>query len=305
MSRDIVQNARFGVARPIVDQVVFRIANKPVSHGKGPKPGNGNAPRPYLLDTIAIAPIFAGSLSKLRAAYNNGAVEIRNGGSNALATIGFNGRDFDIAAAIAHANNGDGNAYVRTVFDQSVAAGSPMQQTTNAAQPPLVLSGVCQLLGGSVVRPAWKHAGHYLTLAGAQAQPMITSTVLRWISTIINAQVYSDNANSSLFLSGVPAQISQYAGASASFSGNIADNDVAIITELKNGASSKGRYNGVETATNPGTNGINGHSLGATTGGANPAGMYCAEHLIFAVSGTSAQMLAMEQNQRAYYGTPP
>lgn len=258
---------------------------------------------PFLLDTIAIAPKFAGSVRKLRAAYAGSAIRVRRSSDNTETDIGFdvNGH-LDTATLLTFV--GAGNGFVTKVYDQSVAAGSPMAQTTAGSQPAIVLAGVLQVQGGSISRPAWFHNATYFTLAGPQAQPMITSTVLRFNGSVAtNATLYSDNALSSLFMSS-NGVLAHYAGTTASFKSGISVGDVAVVTELKSGASSKGRYNQVEVSTNPGTNSINTHSLGTTITGTLAQGCYCGEHLIFAVTATSPQMLAMEQNQKAYFGTP-
>jgi len=101
----------------------------------------------YLLDIYSNA-AFAGALRRLNSDYTNALIEVRRGGDNNVMEIGYNDiGDLDTDEIIAFANNGDGNAFIKILFDQS-GNGRDLSQGTDNKQPQIVSSGSVLTRGG-------------------------------------------------------------------------------------------------------------------------------------------------------------
>lgn len=94
---------------------------------------------PLLLDTLAVQPVAAYSLQKLRTAYTGACIRVRRSSDNAEQDIGFVASLLDTSALTTFC--GAGNGFVRWWYDQS-AAGADIGQTTAVAQPQIMASGV-------------------------------------------------------------------------------------------------------------------------------------------------------------------
>jgi hypothetical protein len=104
-------------------------------------PSEGDA---LLLDTLAVQPVAAYSLRKLRTAYTGACIRVRRSSDNAELDIGFSGNVLDTAAMLAHV--GVNNGFVVTWYDQSGG-----NNATNAAaldQPQIVSAGAVLLSSG-------------------------------------------------------------------------------------------------------------------------------------------------------------
>lgn len=86
--------------------------------------------------------LFAFSFRKLRADYGGSAVRIRRSSDDAEQDIGFDGVDFDAAAAASFIGGGSG--FIKTWYDQS-GNGNDVTQSTGSNQPLYVAGGLNSL----------------------------------------------------------------------------------------------------------------------------------------------------------------
>jgi hypothetical protein len=97
-----------------------------------------------LLDRISSTSLVgAWGLRKLRSGYTGNCCEVRNGSSNALAEIGFNGQDLNTAALAAHISSSSG--LTSALFDQS-GNSRHFYQSTSGSQPRLVNAGTVEVI---------------------------------------------------------------------------------------------------------------------------------------------------------------
>ena len=85
----------------------------------------------------------AWGLRKLRTAYSDVCVQVRNSSTNALAQIGFSGQDLNTTALASHV--GSVNGLTSVLYDQS-GNNRHFSQSTNASQPRLSVSGTPEVI---------------------------------------------------------------------------------------------------------------------------------------------------------------
>ena len=137
----------------------------------------GQSSGALLLDTLAVQPVAAYSLRKLRTAYAGSAIRVRRSSDNAEADIGFVGGVLDTASLLTHCGAGDG--FVVTWYGQNTGAQINVTQATAADQPQIVATGAVLLTAG---RPAIRTNGDWLRSAAVPslaAGPLTLNGVTR------------------------------------------------------------------------------------------------------------------------------
>lgn len=105
---------------------------------------NKQALSSLILDKISNTNLAgAWGLRKLRTAYSDNCVQVRNSSTNALAQIGFSGQDLNTTALATHV--GSVNGLTSILYDQS-GNGRHFSQSTNASQPRLSVSGTPEVI---------------------------------------------------------------------------------------------------------------------------------------------------------------
>lgn len=105
---------------------------------------NKQALSSLILDKISNTNLAgAWGLRKLRTAYSDNCVQVRNSSTNALAQIGFSGQDLNTTALATHV--GSVNGLTSVLYDQS-GNNRHFSQSTNASQPRLSVSGTPEVI---------------------------------------------------------------------------------------------------------------------------------------------------------------
>jgi hypothetical protein len=220
--------------------------------------------------------------------------------------ISFNGGgDLDEMALLAFV--GANSAFVTTVYDQTGNA-RHLTQPTAASQPRLVNAGVIDRIATAANRAALRTDGVSQSIASPSyiiAQPFTRCSVLQFV-TAANGTVMNSRATSpdtSLYMSG--GALNMYAGSAVSaFKTGISANYKATVIETYNGASSVGSYNGATTTLSPGANGIDGIVLGQGGSSAGYTSELFGDVMVFPSALSTQDRLALEANQKLYWGTP-
>lgn len=253
-----------------------------------------------VLDGLVASAAAAYSVRKLRAAYAGSAVRVRRSSDNAEADIGFSGNDLDTAALLSHVGAGDG--FVVTWYDQSGNA-RHVTQATQSRQPRIALAGAVET--GPNSRPVVRTLGAQALAVASWAtvnQPFTRNYV---ISNATGAHlINSDNGtpNTGEYFPSANT-LAMYAGTAGQPSASLGSAESAVFTSLYNGASSQLSKNGtLGSASNPGTSGFAGVTIGGRTVAADYATALFCEFVAFASLLGTTDRQALERDQGTYYG---
>lgn len=233
------------------------------------------------------------------------AVELRESGGNTLqtfATISGGGLDLTAIATFKGANN----LFVRTLFDQVSGGGSTINfiQTTNANQPPFLLSALNGLPGITADRTV----PHFMTNAGsgssvAASQPISLSSVIRREADgQFDVWWANNDAGNMRTAFGAAANGGYFDVNNTGPSFTVADGAEHAVNFLWNGASSVVRVNGTDTTGTVGASGIAGGNLQGLFRQNNGGFPLSGRLFEFGYGASAINRTTAETNQRAYYG---
>lgn len=253
-----------------------------------------------LLDDVSGA-AAAYSLRLLRTAYSGAAIRVRRSSDNAEQDIGFSGGGLDTSALSAFVGANDG--FVATWYDQS-GNGYDATQATTTAQPRIVGSGTIDTDSGA--DPAPRFNGAELVRADFNpttlAQPVWYSFVAE--RAVGGARYFFDSADGAarniVFSNGSVEQM--FAGTTVATTAT-QDTNRYLYSALFNGASSKMWRNGsdVSPASSPGTQGMDGITIGARFSSTSHLFGYITEMVLWEADQT-ANRSTIEDNIATYYG---
>lgn len=266
-------------------------------------------PAQYLLDKISATPAAAYSTRQLKSSYNGSAIRVRRSSDNAELDIGFDSSgNLDESTLTTFASGATNDAFVTTWYDQS-GNGRNLLQTTALAQPPIIWVGAFQRFNSKPAIRFVNANGFYLKATGFTAsQPWCRASVIQFVDVTNGTnRVYLDNGNSatagSLYMSTTYA-VDMYRGAGVTLNASIVENSQASVFELANGASSKGVWNGTTTTGNPGTNGMDGVTVGSKRDISLYASGYIPEVVVFGSTVVDADITTIQADQKSFWGTP-
>lgn len=208
-----------------------------------------------------------------------------------------------------------GSGFVTKVYDQS-GLSRDLVQATLANMPRLVNAGVIDRMTGGTNRPMLRTDGISQFMATGSYvvnQPFTRSSVLQFLNpTATSNPIYLDQSGGAAAewvaaVINAPGTLAMYAGAYANYKSAIAVNNKATVVEEYQGSSSIASYNGVATATNPLTRGLDGLTVGrahATATAPEFGSALFGDIIIFPSALSTTDRLALEASQKNYYGTP-
>lgn len=270
--------------------------------------GGGTPGFTGILDTLGLSVSQAYSLRRLTSAYSGSLIRVRRSSDNAEQDIGFDSNgDLDIASMTSFV--GANSGFIVTFYDQSGNT-SDLVTSSTARQPRIVNAGTMEELIAGGGMPGFFTDGTDDLLEGsasAPVQPTTRSTVLRFKTvTTVNASFTSDNAQSAMYIVS-SNNLATYWGTSLTFKTGLAVDDAATVTEIGNGNSSSGTFNGTKTTGPGGTLQSLRRSLGGAWDGTNRASFASAifsEHIYFLSALSDTDRGTLEADQKAYWGTP-
>lgn len=219
----------------------------------------------------------------------------------AWANAGATAKDYCRTTAATTVN---GSGFITTMYDQSGNA-RPLLQATAANQPRIVNAGVIDRMSSGTTRPMVRTDGITQVMGNASLalpQPLTRSSVIQFLNVTNISDTLGENGPYATLYRPGSGSLAMYAGASGGLRTGLLVGDAAAISEIYNGAVSFGAYNGIMQSFSLGTPGITKVVFGGAGDGFENA--LFGDIIIFPSALSAIDRLALESNQKTYYGTP-
>ncbi len=270
---------------------------------------NSTGGRRLLLDTLAVQPVAAYSLRKLRSAYSGSAIRVRRSSDNAEQDIGFVAGVLDTASLLTFC--GVGNGFVVTWYDQKGAANAT--NAVAADQPQIVAAGVVLLNSGKPTM-LFDGAGDRLL---SPAIPALNGSTPLTLNGVLNVETFggiyrfwlcagsSGAAGQSFEIGAANPANAFYAGVSGVAGGGtlLATATPYVMSGIYTAASQPSWVNGVaNSSTLSGAMSGDGAISFCAVGAGNYGNARISEHLAFSSALTDPDRQTLERAQGTFYG---
>ena len=246
-------------------------------------------------------------LRKVREGYTGNCIEVREGGGDTTANIGFDAHgNLDEAALLAHCGSNDG--FVKTWYDQSGGTSFNLAQTGTGKQPKIVESGTLNTANG---KPTIKFDGTNdlvkRSIGTDDSSPHSIFFVYRLdgsVSANVGLLSLHETADTAMIKTNSSKDIEVNFGNAVTVSNANTENTLFQLSMIATGSDSTLALNGRNSSTvNLGSNDLELIVIGREEGetDSNNSRMSCSELIIFSRAVTNQEFQEVHNNINGYY----